>query len=1079
MPFPSKPYLHIVLAGSLLLMSEAVPAQPVLSTQESADIALEAAQAAADQVLELVRAGRTTEAISLAERALPVLERERGRDDPDTIAVVNVLGLLYQSEDRYVEAERYLRRAVDDSARALGPEHAGMIVPLKQLGSLYRLQGQLDAAEPLLRRALNLGLRHRLAGSRDLLSVMSELGIIYRDQGRHAEAEPLLRRVLGDFERLDGRDGDGALTAANELALLYRDLGRYADAELLLRRSLEASERIAGADDAATLTYANNLGLLLRDLGRYAEAEPLLSRSVEASSRLLGPTHGNTLSSTTNLGLLYWAQRRYAEAELLMRRSLEAREQVFGSDNVATIIASNNLANLLAETGRETEAEAMLRRAVAVSERVAGPDHQATLTSMNNLAFLLTLAARHQESEALFRRVAERRERVLGQEHPDTLVSRANLGLALERTGRLEQAAALYRQTLEPNERIFGRLHPSTLATLAGYVGIAAGRPAPDPQLLPAARRLLAALRDQRQQGTAGERARIQQEREASTTAFDFTLFADAAWASTGNSAQRDQLLPEVFAALQDSIAGPASRAVAEQAARRIATSRDPALGALIRERLTLQARWAQLDDELVDNVVSGPGRSLQGASQLRAELERLQARIAMIDGRLRAESPEYFNLVQPTPLTPERARALLGPDEAILMTVPGRLGTHIVVVTRERFLWHRSDWDIFRIREAVHRLRWNAGARVDAAPEELERLRRSDPPDGSLSFDRATALALYQGIIRPVLPVLAGKQRLFVAAGGPLAGLPFALLVSQPPIGSDRDPAALRGTRWFGDDFLLLHIPSIQALSILRAERGAGRRSRGPAFIGIGNPRLGPAAPRRSLATRSGTTSARRIFAQGRTRNGSPADIRQLRQMPSLPGTAEELRMVRAALEAPSSSVLEGSRATEPNVRSINFTNAGLVLFSTHGLTSQEADGAGEPGLVLTPPDEELNYSEVDPRNDGYLAASEVTGLRMDAEWVVLSACNTATGDDEANLSALARAFFFAGARNVLASHWPVADEVAPQLITRTVSPTGQRLTRGQALQAATRSIREDPDHPERAHPFFWAPFILIGDDG
>jgi CHAT domain-containing protein len=136
----------------------------------------------------------------------------------------------------------------------------------------------------------------------------------------------------------------------------------------------------------------------------------------------------------------------------------------------------------------------------------------------------------------------------------------------------------------------------------------------------------------------------------------------------------------------------------------------------------------------------------------------------------------------------------------------------------------------------------------------------------------------------------------------------------------------------------------------------------------------------------------------------------------------------------------------------------------------------------VLTPPPEtELgtgDYLSLSPANDGYLAASEVTSLRMDGvDWVVLSACNTATGDDDANLSALARAFLFAGASNLLASHWPVSDDVAPVLIADTIASDIPGLSRGGTLQRAMRNIRTNLDHPEWAHPFYWAPFVLIGD--
>jgi CHAT domain-containing protein len=108
------------------------------------------------------------------------------------------------------------------------------------------------------------------------------------------------------------------------------------------------------------------------------------------------------------------------------------------------------------------------------------------------------------------------------------------------------------------------------------------------------------------------------------------------------------------------------------------------------------------------------------------------------------------------------------------------------------------------------------------------------------------------------------------------------------------------------------------------------------------------------------------------------------------------------------------------------------------------------------------------------------VSTLRLNADWVILSACNTATGDAAtAGLSQLARAFFYAGARNLLASHWPVDDEVAAKMTVRTLALEQAGTPRAEAFQQAAREIRNDPAHAEWAHPFYWSPFVLIGDGG
>jgi len=204
---------------------------------------------------------------------------------------------------------------------------------------------------------------------------------------------------------------------------------------------------------------------------------------------------------------------------------------------------------------------------------------------------------------------------------------------------------------------------------------------------------------------------------------------------------------------------------------------------------------------------------------------------------------------------------------------------------------------------------------------------------------------------------------------------------------------------------------------------------------------------------------------------------------MEQLPGTARELKAMADIFGAGSSRVFTRSTATEAQVRRADLSQARVIAFATHGLTPADPVGEAsaselfelaEPGLVLTPP------GQATPEDDGFLSASEVSTLRLNADWVILSACNTATGDAAtAGLSQLARAFFYAGARNLLASHWPVDDEVAAKLTVRTLALEQAGTPRAEAFQQAMREIRSDPAHAEWAHPFYWSPFVLIGDGG
>ena len=869
----------------------------------------------------------------------------------------------------------------------------------------------------------------------------------------------------------------------NDQAVKLNGAGRFAEAGPLAERALQIRERVLGRDHPDTLTSVDTLAAVYLEQGRYSEAEPLYQRGLQSRERVLGRDHRDTVGSVNELGVLYYREGRYAEAEPLYVRAVGTFERVLGRDHPDTLTSVDNLALLYSDQGRYAEAEPLSRRALGSRERVLGRDHPDTLTSVNNLAVLLRYQGRYSEAEPLYQRALDSSERVLGRDHPHTLTSVNELAALYRDQGRFPEAQPFYQRALEASERVLGRDHPDTLSYAERMLIARLEQPEQATQALAVvpARILIDGVRQRRQRVGSGQGARMQRERESTGATVRFGLFADAAWAAaTQDTPQRAALEAEAFAAVQEAVSGSAEQAIAEQAAGRYASERQSGLTALLRDRRRLEDDWTRLDGELASSFGDSNNGARERIASIRAQLGQVQARIDAVDARLLAEAPDYFNLIQPTPLSIEAARTLLAPDEVVLVIVPSRFGTHVVAVTRAGTNWQRSEWNAGRVREAVQRLRRDLGARVDGTPEELARLRADRLLEGRPSFDRATAHAIYQQLIAPVAPSLTGKRRVYIAAGGALAALPFSVLVTAPPPGGkDNDPAALRATGWFGDDFALIHIPSLQSLALLRQEKLV---QGGANFFGIGDPALQGPVSRRHRGAAGGIPDARSLFRTDRTRDGGLiADGSMLRELARLPGTAIELEAVRRALGAGPSSLLTAERATEPNVRSVDLSRVGVLLFSTHGLTADEAVGVGESGLVLTPPPP----GKEQDGNDGYLAASEVTTLRLTADWVILSACNTAAGDGTENpgLGQLARAFFFAGARNLLASHWPVSDEVAPLLVTRTLELERTGTPRAEALQTAAREVRmnasADTSEDSWAHPFYWAPFVLIGDGG
>jgi CHAT domain-containing protein len=216
--------------------------------------------------------------------------------------------------------------------------------------------------------------------------------------------------------------------------------------------------------------------------------------------------------------------------------------------------------------------------------------------------------------------------------------------------------------------------------------------------------------------------------------------------------------------------------------------------------------------------------------------------------------------------------------------------------------------------------------------------------------------------------------------------------------------------------------------------------------------------------------------FAAVTCRDGGPIPRNILTDMPSLPDTQAELQTVSNFLKGSGpTEFFVGAQATEARLRSIRLSDYRVLYFATHGLLPGELRCQSEPALVLSPP----AAAAVTKIEDGLLDASEISQMKLNADLVVLSACNTAGGGDKFGgeaLTGLAEAFFFAGARNLLVTHWSVPSEATTSLMGRVFASLGPDMTRSSA-RALQQAQIQMLGMPATAHPVFWGAFVLLGD--
>ncbi|MDR3370880.1 CHAT domain-containing tetratricopeptide repeat protein [Rhodoferax sp.] len=651
---------------------------------------------------------------------------------------------------------------------------------------------------------------------------------------------------------------------------------------------------------------------------------------------------------------------------------------------------------------------------------------------------------------------------------PDTLARTRASDWRLEallaaKNGRLDEALELAERSLRYRNRLYGSNHPQTqeAAGIRGFVRLLRGDTR---SAMGDYEALFAATLDNPGgwldldlRGVRGYVLGI---------AFDEFLHYVADKALKGEAV--DAAMSDRALQLADrSSLSVTQRAITDSTARVLAST--PALRALLDlEQTQRQAVFALVatlntslgeEDVLRHQAQSAEFKALSEAER-KAFAERRQAvrdsiktqqagvsaaRVVLTSQRetIAKQFPAYADLVTPSTPRPDQLRQLLNPGEALLVLYPTDNATLIWLLGadgRESF-------------SAVALSRADLAQRVTQLRGLLDL--GNAPAGQEPTLPSAQMYALYKDLLGPMGVALRDVHSLLVATDGPLASLPWAALVTQPP--QPNQPPA-----WLVRQMAVTQLPASSALLALR--RVAQPAAAAKALMGFGDPLFNAQAGITSRVNTGLRPEAARYDAEWGFRYAD---------MPPLPDTRAELLALAAALGAnPQSDLLLDSQATRRAVLDANLLDRRVVAFATHGLLPGELPGISKPSLAMA--------ATSDERESPLLELDDVLGLRLNAQWVLLSACNTAAGEQGgAAMSGLVRGFFFAGARSVLATHWAVESESATALTSATFAAHAKgAVSRGESLRLAQLAMLDGTLGGGRwNHPFYWAPYALFGD--
>ena len=834
--------------------------------------------------------------------------------------------------------------------------------------------------------------------------------------------------------------------------------GRFLEAEISYRKAIEFLESGIVGHEKAFMASGQGLGVPGLGSGTDSGSPNTLKTGLESLYIKL---------SDTLLKL-----RKVNESEYFAREALKKSLSRTGKASLATSAAMRQLAIVMLSRERNKDAIYLLNQSLQGLQD-AGVTAESIQLAITKKTMASALIADDRYVDAL--EIYTELEKIL-QSYPETarfvdLVSPDRV-LALIRSEDLSNAEVVARQLVLLNETRTGKISKETTqAKLLLSVTLAEQRKDE------AAQTLFAASFNQF----------IDQERDASSDSDGISTREKKFLVSYVESYlgvlsrvfeknPNQKFVSEAFMLGDLARSSNVQRALSASTAR--ANITNPRLSKLVREEQDLNQQiifLTKFSKELAMQPASEQLPQIQ--AKMKADIEQLRIDAKRANMLIGLDFPEYAELVNPKPTSLEKIQKTIKSNETLITWFVGTKTSYVWAVNHHGLPQFKTiPMGQKEVRNNINQLRkaLDPGvASIDEIPQ----------------FDFQLAGRLYETLFKSVESVFVDKDTLVVVPHDEIGQLPLGVLTTasfQLKGKTENLFANYKEAPWLIRKYAIVSSPSVTALNALRglAEPKKDRLD----FIGFGDPLFSVDQAKledRKISLES--VEANKLASRGiplRLRNSpKTADVSsaEVSMLPRLPDTSDEILEIAKVFNVkPERDIFLQRRANLQEVLKVDMSNRKVVMFSTHGLVPGELDGLSQPALALTNPEVQ------NLKGDGLLKVDTILTMKLDADWVVLSACNTAAGEGEGAeaLSGLGRAFFFAGARAILVSSWPVDSEASRKLMTNLFKRYVQEksISKPRALQLASLNLLDEgvPDDKKAkytySHPLFWGPFTMVG---
>ncbi len=961
---------------------------------------------------------KSSQSLSLYQKALLLGKEVQGAKHPNTLHTIHNLAFLYQNLGEYLKAQELYLEAFENRMEVLGKKHIDTLNTMKSLGALYRLLGLFDKAQKLNEEALALYQETQGKKHPETLHAMNSLAALYEAKGNYKKAFSQYKKTLHLSKNVLGEKHPDTLRLMNNLAVIQQKQGEYKKALYWYQQVFPLQKEILSLHHLDTLTTYNNIATLQRQQGKYRQALSLYQKNFLLCKKVLSKNHPLTLTVLNNQATLYELQGEYEKAFPLYQKLLKLREEKLGRKHPETIDSLCSVASIYEIKGDVEKAFHLYQGILLLYEEVVGRKHPLTLNCLNNLAYLLETQEFYSKAFSLYQEVFHGYQNILGQDHPTTLAAMNNLAGMYFYLGEHEKSITLHKEALELQRKVLGHKHPETITSLHNIAF------------------LLMSL------GKYDKAFPLAQEEIRQTNIF----FTQELWGVEENvrlnylkkfelEKRKNEYLSLCFRSSSPEAPYEALYLALTQKGLLLRISsqmsqnyqESPEAKTLLHELSQKRNLYASL--LFRQKKISSDPYQL---SEVKNQMDHLEARL----------SQQNVYPLKSLTVTPNDILNKLSLDETLC----------------EFFIYYPYDFE--KREERGKRLAVIVVDKKQTPSIQLMDLGELAPLTELIEAYRRKvqkkekveklAQKIYRSIFSPLQIFLEEKNKIYLVPDGILHQLPFSSLV--------RDDG-----KSFIEENYLITLASSRDLCLPKAE-----------------------SKKKEIV----------IFAAPHYESNSFLEKEGLR-FPELPGTLRESRRISqlAKKEKYHCSVFTGKEANEKNLTQIQAPS--ILHLATHGFSLLGSKKASKdffsPTSFFQSSSQEkirnpllfsgLALAKMDISDsshyDGILTALEVLNLHLvGTDLVVLSACDTGLGFVKTGegVYGLQRAFQEAGARSVLATLWLVSDR-ATQLF---MEKFYRYYLRGASPQKALHQTQRDfLHHANYQHPYYWAPFFVVGGDG